>query len=185
MKRIHLEIKYPKLLLLLLTFVAAYFLFKGREFPAFYNALLSLGYLGTFLSGVFFTYGFTAAPATAILLVLAKGQNVVVSGIIAGLGALLGDLIIFSFIRSSFSEEFRKLSKERIIRYTADGVPGVFKKYLVPVIAGFIIASPLPDEIGVSLLAASGRISMRAFSAVSFLLNTSGIFVILGIGKIL
>lgn len=183
MKRTPLKIKYPKLLLLLLTFVAAYFLFKGREFPAFYNALLSLGYLGTFLAGVLFTYGFTAAPATAILLVLAGSQSMVVSGIVAGIGAMLGDLIIFNFVRASFSDELKKLSKERIMQYVNGSVPGLLKKYLTPVVAGFIIASPLPDEIGVSLLAASSNISLRVFSVLSFLLNTTGIFIILLIGK--
>lgn len=185
MRRVPLKIKYPKLLLLLLTFVAAYFLFRGREFPAFYNALLSLGYLGTFLSGVLFAYGFTAAPATAVLLVLAKGQNIVISGIVGGIGAMLGDLVIFNFIRASFSDELKRMSKERVVRYINGSVSGLLKKYLTPVVAGFIIASPLPDEIGVSLLAASANVSIRVFSALSFLLNTVGIFVVLGFGKLL
>lgn len=184
MKRSLFSVKYPKLTLLILTFVAAYFLFKGKDLPAFSSALLSLGYFGTFLSGIFFSYGFTAAPATAVLLMLASSQDIVLASIVGGIGAMFGDLIIFNFIRTSFSNEFRRLSRERLVRYAASGVPGVAKRYLLPVVAGFIIASPFPDELGVSLLAASANVSLRAFSALSFLLNTSGIFIIIAVGKV-
>ena len=51
-------------------------MFTGRDFSPFHNFLLSLGYFGTFLAGVFFTYGFTAAPATVILLILSNEQNI-------------------------------------------------------------------------------------------------------------
>ncbi|MDP3765383.1 MAG: hypothetical protein Q8R04_02625, partial [Nanoarchaeota archaeon] len=141
------------------------------------------GYFGTFLAGMLFTYGFTAAPATAILLILAKEQNIILAGLIGGFGALIGDLIIFRFIRDSFADEFKKLSKEKFVQNINNKTPSLLKKYFAPVIAGFIIASPLPDVLGVSLLAASRTISMRMFSVISYLLNTAGIFIILGIGS--
>lgn len=167
----------------MLTFAIAYILFLGRDFAPIQNTLLLLGYFGTFLAGILFTYGFTAAPATAILLILAKGQNILLSGLIGGLGALVGDFIIFKLIRNTFSDKIRKLSKEKTILKINNKMPHLLKKYLVPVLAGFIIASPLPDEIGVSMLAASSSISTRAFLAISYLLNTAGILVILAIGS--
>ena len=142
-----------------------------------------MGYFGTFLAGILFAYGFTAAPATTILLILAKEQNIFLAGFIGGFGALIGDLIIFNFIRYSLADEIKRLSKERIVLYVNHKTPNLFKKYLIPVIAGFVIASPLPDEIGVSLLAASRTISIKIFSVISYLLNTVGIFVILFIGQ--
>jgi uncharacterized membrane protein YdjX (TVP38/TMEM64 family) len=47
--------------------------------------------------------------------------------------------------------------------------------------AGFFIASPLPDEIGVSLLAGFTRIEEKKFALVSFALNTLGIIVLLAL----
>ncbi len=185
MGKILSKIKYPKLLFLILTFVIAYLMFVERDFPLFHNLLLSLGYFGTFLAGVFFTFGFTAAPATAILLILAGEQNIFFAGFIAGFGALVGDLIIFKFIRYSFADEIEKLSKEKALNHLNNKIPSLLKKYFIPVLAGFIIASPLPDEIGVSLLAASTTISTRVFSIVSYILNTAGIFVILIIGTLI
>ncbi|MBI2656519.1 hypothetical protein HYX03_02165 [Candidatus Woesearchaeota archaeon] len=161
----------------------AYLLFYERNYQPFHNFIISIGYVGTFLAGALFAYGFTAAPATAILLILAKEQNILLAGIIGGFGALTGDLIIFMFVRYSLDTELKKLSKEKIVLYLNHKTPNIFKKYLVPVLAGFIIASPLPDEIGVSLLVASKTISMKIFSVISYILNTAGIFVILIIGN--
>jgi len=183
MKKILSKIKYPKLLFLIFTFVIAYLMFTGQEFSPFHNFLFNLGYFGTFLAGIFFTYGFTAAPATAILLILAGEQNILFAGFIAGFGALIGDLIIFKFIRYSFADEIEKISQEKAINHLNNKIPTLLKKYFVPILAGFIIASPLPDEIGVSLLAASRSISTKLFSALSYILNTAGIFVILLIGS--
>ena len=109
----------------------------------------------------------------------------VVFGLIGGLGALVGDLFIFNFLRHSFADEISKFRKEKIVLYINRKVPNLFKKYLVPVFAGFIIASPLPDEIGVALLAASRTISTKIFSLLSYALNTAGIFVILVIGNMI
>lgn len=183
MKKIWLKIKYPKFLLLIFTFVIAYLMFTGQDFLPFHNSLFNLGYFGTFLAGVLFTYGFTAVPATVILLILAGEQNILFAGFIAGFGALIGDLIIFKFIRYSFADEIEKISQEKIINHINNKLPSLFKKYFVPILAGFIIAFPLPDEIGVSLLATSQSISTKFFSILSFSLNTAGIFIILIIGS--
>lgn len=183
MKKILSKLKYPKLLLLLFIFVITYLIFSLRDFLFLHTFLFNLGYLGTFLAGVFFTYGFTAAPSTAILLILAREQNVLVAGLVAGLGALVGDLIIFKFIRYSFSDEIEKLSKTRVIKYINNKTPILIKKYFIPVLACVVIASPLPDEIGVSLFAFSKSISTKFFSILSYILNTIGIFVILIIGN--
>jgi len=177
-----LYIKYPKFLLLILTFLIAYILFRGRGYAPFHDFIASSKYLGTFLAGAFFAYGFTAAPATSILIILAKEQNIILAGLIGGFGALIGDLIIFGFIRHSFANEIKMLSNERLVKNVYNKTPKVLKKYLIPVIAGFIIASPLPDEVGVSLLASSKTISLKIFSVASYLLNTAGIFLVLFIG---
>ena len=176
-------IRYPKLALLAATFILGYIFLADRQLGPLRESLSALGYAGTFLAGMFFSYGFTAAPATAALLVLGKGQDIFLTAIIGGFGALLADTIIFRFIRHSFAGEIKRLSKERMVADISSAVPKRALKYIVPVLGGFIIASPLPDEIGVSLLAASTNVSGRAFTAISFALNTAGIFVLLALGN--
>jgi uncharacterized membrane protein YdjX (TVP38/TMEM64 family) len=177
------KLKYPKFLLLIITFVLAYLLFKEADLTGLNKILLSLGYFGTFLAGLFFVYGFTAAFGTAILLIIAPDQNILLAGLIAGLGALTGDLIIFKSIRYSLKDELKKLAEQKIFVYFNNKAPYIIKKYLIPIIACIIIALPLPDEIGVSLIASSSSISTKTFTILSFLLNTAGIFVILLIGS--
>lgn len=179
----HYVNRYPKLLLLIITFLIAYLLFSGKEYVPFRDFIVSLGYSGTFVAGILFVYGFTAAPATAIFLILAPHQNIYLASLIGGLGALTGDLFIFSFIRLSFVDEIRKLSKERIVKYFNGRLPGRLKEYLLPVVAGFVIASPLPDEIGVTMLAASKIITLKIFSIISYTLNTLGILAVFLVGK--
>ena len=180
-----LKIKYPKFLLLLLTFVIAYLLFYNRAYQPFHDFVASLGYFGTFISGALYVYGFTAAPATALLLILAKEQNIILASLVGGLGALIGDLIIFTAIRHSFADEIEKLFEEEIVKYIHSRTPSFIKKYFVPAAAVIIIASPLPDEIGIALFAASKNISLKVFSVFSYIINTVGIFVILYIGRVI
>ena len=176
--------KYPKFLLLFITFLIAYLLFYSKDYAPFRDFIAGLGYSGTFVAGIMFTYGFTVAPATAVFLILAQHQNIYLASLIGGLGALIGDLFIFSFIRRSFADEIRRLSREKIVKYFNGRLPGRLKEYLLPAVAGFVIASPLPDEIGVAMLAASKIISIKLFSIVSYVLNTLGILAIFLIGNV-
>ncbi|MCX6710674.1 MAG: hypothetical protein NTZ02_01125 [Candidatus Woesearchaeota archaeon] len=177
------KIRYPKFFLLLLTFIGAYFLFMGRSNPAIAHVIFSAGYFGTFVSGMMFAYGFTAALGTAMLLMLAKSQNLLLAAAIGGLGSLLADTLIFRFIRISFRDEIERFDNERLVKRIRKEIPGKMLKYVTLIFAGLIIASPLPDEMAVSLLALSSDISQKLFSVLSFLLNSAGILVVLIIGR--
>lgn len=176
--------KYPRLTLLGATFIFAYLLYAAQAFLLLRRSISDWGYAGAFVAGLLYVFGLTAAPATAIFLLLADHHNIVVLGLLGGLGSLLGDFMIFKLIRYSFADEIQALFQERIVRYFTGRVPHALRKMFIPLVAGFIIASPLPDEIGVFLLAASPQISPRGFALLSFVLNTAGIFVILGIGRL-
>ncbi len=184
-----LKIKYSRLSLLLLTVVIAAVLFyEGRHYVPLHDLLMSLGYIGTFFAGVFYAFGFTSAPATAILLVLAKEQNLVLSVLVGGLGALLSDILIFLFIRYSFMGEIKRLKREKIVRYVAREeriLLGRYYKYVFPALTGFLIASPLPTEIGVSMMASMKRVSWRKFLVIAYVLHTLGVFLILVIGNVI
>ena len=177
--------KYPKFLLFFIIVMLSYLIFSNGISLPLKTFIISLGYIGTFLAGIFFAYSYTAVPATALFLILAKEQNIFISGLIGGLGALVGDLIIFSLISLSFKDEIRKLAHEKIVVYLDHTFPYTIKKYIIPIFAGFIIASPLPDELGIALLAISQHISMKIFALLSFALNTLGIFAIFYLGNVL
>ena len=181
--------KYPKLSLLALSFIIAYAYFTGGEFHALRQLLQNLGIFGAFISGMMYAYGFTAPIAMASFLVIAKQQNFLIAGFVAGLGAVSSDLLLFKFIRHEFMDELKQLGEEPVISH----IKGFFsrtvhvrlKGYLVPLIGAFMIASPFPDELGVSLIASYRQISPEVFAVISYTLNTIGIFTILYVGKII
>ncbi|MBI2105605.1 hypothetical protein HYT56_02075 [Candidatus Woesearchaeota archaeon] len=178
--------KYPKFFALFLTIVIAVLIFNNQNLVTKESFVIIENYLSSFTLGVLYAYGFTAALATGGLLIIANQQNIIITGIIAGLGALIGDLIIFRFIRRSFNDELNLLAKTKYIKKFRK----FLKKYsalnkIVPFLAYIIIASPLPDEIGVALAATYRDITAKSFVITSYLLNTAGIFTILIIGKLL
>ena len=134
--------------------------------------------LGSFIAGIFFTSIFTAAPAIVTLGEIARANSIILTALLGGMGAIIGDLIIFRFVRDRLSEHLLELFKYR-------GAGNRFKvllklryfRWLTYFIGGLIIASPLPDELGVSLLGFS-KMRMSRFVILSFVLNSLGILFI-------
>jgi hypothetical protein len=53
--------------------------------------------------------------------------------------------------------------------------------YLTFAFAGFLFASPLPDEAAVMVLAGISKINIRTLAIISFVFNTIGIFILLSL----
>ena len=177
-RRIH----YPRLTLLVVITLLAYVMLYGKPHTEAHALLLSLGYIGVFLSGILYAYGMTAPTAALILLSLAKDGNILLAGLVGGLGALVGDLMIFFFIRSTFSCEIDRIAKNHfvvMIENEEKRIMGHFQKYFLSAFASFLIASPLPTEIGVSLMASRKHLSAAKFAAIAYGLHTSAILLIL------
>jgi uncharacterized membrane protein YwaF len=175
--------KYPKLTLFIATVLLVYFLFSGMLYTPLHHVLVYLGYFGTFLAGVLYPYSFTSVAATAILLIIAQTQNVVYAGLVASVGALLSDLVIFFFIKRSFGDEVQELSKEPIIQRLNRWIRPSIRVSLVVVLASILIASPLPTEIGIMLMTSVKKISTRKFAVIVYILHVSAIYLILLLGN--
>ena len=173
--------KYPKFFLLLLTFIFAYIILESTTILPLRDTIVSLGFAGAFLAGVFYAFGLTAAPATALIIVIGQRHDILLTALVVGGGAVVGDLTIFRFIRYSFNDEIEKFREERVMRVLRSRLSRRVTHYLLPMLAFLIIASPLPDEIGVSLLASLKDISEKKFIFLSFILNTLGIIGILAL----
>ena len=57
------------------------------------------------------------------------------------------------------------------------------RQLLYPLCCCFFIASPLPTEVGVVLMATLKSISTKKFIVLAYFLHTIGIFIILLIGR--
>jgi hypothetical protein len=176
------KIRYPKLSLFIISVILVYFLFSGLTYKPLHDVLIFLGYFGTFFAGLLYPYALTSAAGTGILLVLAKEQNIILAGVIAGIGALISDSILFIFVKHGFSDEIQKLSKKTVIRTVYRWIPDSVGVHLLVIFACVLIASPLPTEIGIMLLASIKNISVKKFVTLIFVLHACAIFIILLIG---
>lgn len=163
---------------LLLAGLAMFFFLAGT--PAVHAFLAEIGrwgYVGAFLAGLFFVSTFTVAPAILILFSLAHVLPVVPLAVVAGVGAMLGDYLLFRFVRDRLAAEwapiFSKIADSPLGRLFSSP----FFAWLVPVIGAILIASPLPDEIGVGMLGVAGLESWKMLS-LTFVLNTVGILLV-------
>ena len=139
-------------------------------------------FVGSFIAGILFTSVFTAAPATVALGEIAQSNSIVTVAIIGGLGALIGDLAIFRFVKDKLSENlFNFIKKSKSERITSLSKSRGLR-WLVPLIGALIIASPFPDEIGVAMLGLS-KMKNSLFIPLSFILNSAGILLIGFISK--
>lgn len=176
--------KYPKLLILTISIVLAYALFSDIEFTN-KIPLTSTGYLTTFIGGILIAFGFTI-PFGVGLLINSSPQNLVIGALVAGLGATLSDLLIFKFIKFSFMNEFKEIEKTKTMKKIKEIVTKnkhiLIRHYLIYVFVGIIIATPLPDEIGVSMLAGLTTINAKKLAIISFILHSLFIFLILYLG---
>ncbi len=74
--------------------------------------LLSTGhgqYIGSFIAGLFFTSIFTTVPAIVALGQIAALNTVILTAFFGALGAMLGDIVIFRFVRDRFSEHLAEV----------------------------------------------------------------------------
>ena len=134
-------------------------------------------FIGSFIAGIFFVSVFTAAPATVALGEIAQSNSIITVAILGGLGALMGDLIIFRFVKDRVSEHFNYLIKiSRSERFFSIFRLKLFR-WIIPFVGALIIASPLPDEIGVAMLGLS-KMKNSYFILLSFILNSAGILII-------
>ena len=179
----HIKIKYPKLSLFIISVILVYFLFSGLAYKPLHDALVFMGYFGTFLAGLLYPYALTSAAGTGILLILAKEQNILLAGGVAGIGALISDIILVLFVKHSFSDEVQKLSKETVVRTINRWIPDSVRVYLLATFAGLLIASPLPTEIGILLMTSIKNMSFKKFIIIIYVLHASAIFIILLIGN--
>jgi hypothetical protein len=163
--------------LLIAGMVAFFFLAQTPGVEGIIRELGYLGYLGAFLAGIFFVSTYTVLPASYVLFEIAKYNSPLEVAIFAGVGAMLGDYAIFRFVRDGVFDELRPYLRKLGNRKVRQLFRTPYFGWILPVTGAVIIASPLPDELGVTMLGLS-RVNNIHFLIVTYLLNAMGIFII-------
>lgn len=146
----------------------------------------SLGYVGAFLTGVFFVSAFTVAPALVVLYHLADLLNPWYVALLAGAGSVVGDYIIFRFLKDELYKELEPLFSSVSTLLGKRLIGRLFQTpyfiWALPILGAFIIASPIPDEVGIGLLGLS-KIKAWQFLLLTFVLNALGIFAVIVLAR--
>ncbi|MBI2485053.1 hypothetical protein HYW18_02825 [Candidatus Uhrbacteria bacterium] len=133
--------------------------------------------LGSFLAGLFFVSIFTVAPASVMLVEMALANSVWEVALFGGLGSLVGDLVIFRFMKDSVSSDvrwlLRKTGREKVLALF--GIKHV--RWLIPFLGALVVISPFPDEIGLAMMGLS-NMKTRWFVPITFALDFFGILLI-------
>lgn len=173
----HHRWKYPNITLLFISLAVTVFLLTNGWLGLATAGLGTLGYVGVFIAGFFFVSTFTIAPAAAVLFEFGKTLDPVAMALVGGAGAAIGDYLAYHFIRDRLFAELNPILKMLHLYRRVNILHTKYFGWLAPVIGAAIIASPLPDEIGLSLLGLK-KINPGRFMALALLLNALGIYVI-------
>ena len=178
----HIAWKYKNTALLAISLLFLYFI-ADTEFVK--QELVRVGDWGDFgalITGIFFVSTFTAAPSIMVIYYLSQSLNPFEVALFAGVGAMIGDVLIFNFLRDGFFDEIKPLFlffKKPLFARLFDSP---YFAWLLPFVGAIIIASPFPDEIGIGMMGLS-RIKRWQFLFVSFFLNSAGLLVIASLAK--
>ncbi|MEK7478705.1 MAG: hypothetical protein AAB626_02150 [Patescibacteria group bacterium] len=163
------------------SIIVAVILVKTDAIINLINSSKEYEILASFIAGIFYTSIFTVVPATAAIIEIAQKSNPFLIALVGGFGALLGDYVIFRYIRDNISGYISSIARK--IRHESILESKIFS-FSFAIIGAVIVASPLPDEIGLALM---GITKMRTlyFVPISYFLNSIGIFVLALIGKVI
>lgn len=142
----------------------------------------TFGYFGSFFAGIFFVSIFTVTPAAVVIFDLAKNLNPLFVAITASAGAVIGDYLIFRFLKDKVFEELSPVFQKVGGSFLKKLFLSPFFAWLIPIAGAFIIASPLPDEVGISLMGLS-KVKNWHFIVITFLLNAIGIFLVITLAR--
>lgn len=137
---------------------------------------LEVAIVASVVGGALFASVFTTPIGIVILVEVAQELSPIVVALVGGFGAMLSDAVMFLLVRdgarkgvvSAYRHAGGTLPKSAALRRY---------RWFANVLGFLIIASPFPDEIGVTLLGLSNAPTSR-FLVISFVANAFGILLI-------
>lgn len=168
--------EYPHLRILFLSYIGAIalFFFFGPEF--FHSLVAPLGIGGLFIVGMMYSYSFTLSLGALLLPAFLDQYSPLVIAIFGGLGGTFADLTMFQLVKNNLKQEMKALGKTNFMKAIRK-LPFMKFDWFRDVLGAILIASPLPDEIGIAVMA-SAHLSENAFRLIALVANVVGIYLL-------
>ncbi len=145
---------------------------NSEELSPLYSTLIAL------FAGSFFTSIFTLAPASVVLIELREHLPSLTISILGGLGATCIDVLIASFVRKNVYYGMKNLPRFSLKWHFISLFHFGFLKWASFILGLIVIASPLPDELGLFFVAIS-KVKPRYLPIVFFMANAIGIYILI------
>ena len=174
----HHYLLYESFLYVAISFFVAFIFYELGIFHTTLHALNTYGYVGAFLGGVMFTSVFTAAPAAVILFTLSETLPIVPLALVAGIGAVVGDIILLRLLAKGIDGTIALFPKDSAITKVVKVLRHTKYRFFLTLIGALVIASPLPDELGLAMMGIS-QVNPLVATIITFILNTIGILLLL------
>ncbi len=169
---------YKNTAFLVLSVVVFFFLADTPYVKNTIEYIGSFGYIGAFFAGILFVSVFTVAPASVVLFYLAEDLNPVGVAVAAGTGGVVGDYLIYRYMKDRIFEELRPVFMDHGGKPLRKLFRTPYFAWAVPLIGAIIIASPLPDEVGLGMMGLA-KIKVWQLLGTLFILDAVGIFLII------
>lgn len=164
----HRHRRHQNISLFIIGIIAALIFSRSHFFQIFIQSISIYPAIAAFIAGMLFASTFTIAGGGLIIISLAQTANPLILVIAGGLGAVFCDLLIFYFFKDKVSDEVSTVYNDFIAHnHLKKIIHTRFFAWTLPVIGALIIASPLPDELGISLLGFS-QMKSAQFLLISF-----------------
>jgi hypothetical protein len=133
--------------------------------------------IGPFIAGILYVSASTAALGILMLSDLSQKLSAIEIAIIAGLGGVLADFLLFRYFRNNLLSEitpiYNKLGGHRLTKLMQHRL----LRWSLPIIGAIILASPFPDELGISLMGIT-KIKSYQFVLLCLVLDITGVFLL-------
>ncbi len=164
-------------LLIALSIAAALVLSTSGVLQEFFLVNMESSLIGVFLAGVLFTSLFTTPIAIAMFVAMAPGVDILTMAGIGALGSVLGDLALFGLVRFTFQADVDHLMSLPKYKRLFHVFHRRMFRWILPFLGALIIASPLPDELGIGFMGVS-KMKTSTLVVVSYVMNAIGIALI-------
>lgn len=179
---------YPFITGFLASVIIAVTLYATGSLHALTQSFGSFGYAGSFFAGMAYAFTFTTAAAAFLFVELGEAFDPLTAIIFGGIGAMVGDLFFYWLLNNGVKKEIKAFfvammpirRLKRMERFTKRRIFA----WTIPFLASLLIASPLPDELGIALFSLI-NFRPKYLAVISFLLNTLGIAALVSIGRVI
>lgn len=173
------------LLIIFLGIIIAFILAKTGALKEILSATNRILFFDSFVAGLFYTSGFTTPIAFIALFEIAKSYSIFEVALFGAFGAVLGDFLIFRFLRDKLDNDILILIKGK---YFFKNLKKIFHlrlfRWVSIFLGGIILATPLPDELGLAILGFS-KTKNLFFIIFSFLFKFLSILFIAWVAKMI